>query len=121
RRNKESNVKPHVLITGGAGYLGSILCEHLLAAGHRVTVVDNLLYSQHSLFHFCAQSDFDFVFADARDERVLTGLVKSADVIFPLACIVGAPACDRDPIQATSVNLEAARLILRLRSKNQLT
>jgi len=113
-------MKQHVLITGGAGYLGSILCEHLLATGYRVTVLDNLLYSQNSLFHFCANPDFDFVFADTRDERVLSGLVKSADAIIPLACIVGAPACDRDPIQATSVNLDAIRLILRLRSKQQL-
>ena len=113
-------MKPHVLITGGAGYLGSILTEHLLAAGHRVTVVDNLLYSQTPLFHLCANPNFDFVFADARDERVIDDLVKKSDVIFPLACIVGAPACDRDPIQASSINLDAIRLILRLRSKNQL-
>jgi len=110
----------HILITGGAGYLGSIITEHLLAAGHRVTVLDSLIYSQHSLFHFCANPNFDFIFGDARDERILAGLVKQADAIFPLACIVGAPACDRDPIQATSVNFDAIRLLLRLRSPQQL-
>ncbi|MBM3861936.1 MAG: NAD-dependent epimerase/dehydratase family protein, partial [Verrucomicrobia bacterium] len=55
-----------VLITGGAGYLGSVMCEHLLAGGYRVTVVDNLSYGQSSLFHFCAHPHFDFVFGDAR-------------------------------------------------------
>jgi hypothetical protein len=66
----------HILITGGAGYLGSILCEHLLRAGYRITVVDNLTYGQHSLFQFCANPNFDFVFGDARDEELKrTGIV----------------------------------------------
>ena len=109
-----------VLITGGAGYLGSILCEHLLGAGYQVTVVDSLLYQQMSLFHLCAHPAFDFVAGDARDERLMTSLIKDADVLIPLACIVGAPACDRDPISARSVNLDAVKLLNRLRSKEQL-
>jgi nucleoside-diphosphate-sugar epimerase len=109
-----------VLVTGGAGYLGSILCEHLLAAGHEVTVVDSLLYQQMSLFHLCAHPAFDFVAGDVRDERLMTSLIKDADVLLPLACIVGAPACDRDPISARSVNLDAIKLLNRLRSKEQL-
>ena len=109
-----------ILVTGGAGYLGSILCERLLAAGHRVTVLDNLMYGQGSLFHLCAHPAFDFVLGDARDERALTSLVRDADVIIPLAAIVGAPACDRDPWLATSVNLEAVRRLNRLRSASQL-
>jgi nucleoside-diphosphate-sugar epimerase len=109
-----------VLVTGGAGYLGSILCEHLLAAGHRVTVLDNLMYGQVSLFHLCAHPAFDFVVGDARDERQLAALLGETDVIIPLAAIVGAPACDRDPRLATSVNLEAIRLLNRLRSPRQL-
>jgi nucleoside-diphosphate-sugar epimerase len=109
-----------VLITGGAGYLGSVLCEHLLAAGHRVTVLDSLLYGQASLFHFCANPAFDFVFGDARDEKLMAGLVKGHDVLIPLACVVGAPACDRDPLMARTVNLEAIRMLNRLRSKAQL-
>jgi nucleoside-diphosphate-sugar epimerase len=108
-----------ILLTGGAGYLGSVITEHLLAAGHHVTVLDNLLYSQHSLWHFCANPRFDFVFGDARDERTMTGLVRKADAILPLACIVGAPACDRDPIQAQGVNTDAIRLLLKLRSPSQ--
>lgn len=110
----------NILITGGAGYLGSILCERLLAAGHRVTVLDNLLYGQGSLFHFCADPRFDFVFGDARDEKLMTGLLKDHDVLIPLACVVGAPACDRDPLMARSVNLDAIRMLNRLRSRQQL-
>ena len=111
----------HVLVTGGAGYLGSVLCEHLLNAGYKVTVIDNLMYRQRSLFHLCNRPAFDFVFGDARDEGLMRRLVRTVDVLIPLAAIVGAPACDRDPSLATSVNLEAVRLLKRLRSENQLT
>lgn len=110
----------NVLVTGGAGYLGSILCEHLLNAGCRVTVIDNLMYGQHSLFHLCANPRFQFVFGDVRDEELMRGLVKEADVLIPFAAIVGAPACNRDPWRARSVNLEAVRLLNRLRSPSQL-
>jgi len=109
-----------VLVTGGAGYLGSMLCEHLLDVGHQVMVVDNLFYGQHSLFHLCANPRFDFVFGDARDEELMCRLIKGADVIIPLAAIVGTPACNRDPRLASSVNLEAVQLINRLRSPRQL-
>ena len=109
-----------VLITGGAGYVGSVLSEHLLDHGYRVTVVDNLHYGQANLFHLCATSGFDFVNGDARDERLMARLVPEADVLIPLAAIVGAPACDRDPQLATSVNLEAVQLVDRLRSPRQL-
>ena len=109
-----------VLVTGGAGYLGSILCESLLAAGHSVTVLDSLIYNQQSLFHLCANRHFDFVRGDARDERVLADLLPRADIIIPLAAIVGAPACDRDPSAASGVNLDAIRLLLGARSEQQL-
>ena len=109
-----------VLVTGGAGYLGSILCERLLSAGFQVTVLDSLLYGQHTLFHLCNHPGFDFVFGDARKEDTVAPLVREADVIIPLAALVGAPACDRDPWLATSVNLDAIRLINRLRGKGQL-
>jgi nucleoside-diphosphate-sugar epimerase len=110
----------HVVVTGGAGYLGSVLCERLLDAGCRVTAVDCLMYQQRSLFHLCANPSFDFVFGDARDEALMRSQLKDADVIIPLAAIVGAPGCDRDPYLAKSVNLEAIKLINRLRSSSQL-
>jgi nucleoside-diphosphate-sugar epimerase len=109
-----------VLITGGAGYLGSILSEHLLAWGFEVTVLDNLMYGEQSIFHLAAHPQFNFVFGDARDEATVKRLVQEAEVIIPLAAIVGAPACDRDPILAKTVNLDAIRLINRARSSSQL-
>lgn len=113
-------MKTHILVTGGAGYLGSILCEHLLNAGYQVTVVDNLMYGQQSLFHFCGNPRFEFVFGDVRDEELMGELIKGAEVLIPLAAIVGASACDHDPWLAKSVNLEAVRILNRLRSPEQL-
>ena len=109
-----------ILITGGAGYLGSVISERLLEAGHRVTAVDNLMYQQNSLFHLCADPNFEFIIGDVRTEALMAKVIKDADVIIPLAAIVGAPACDRDPWLAQSVNVDAVRLINRLRGKNQL-
>ncbi len=110
-----------VLVTGGLGYLGSILCEHLLDAGYQVTAVDNLMYGvgQQGLFHLCANPAFDFVKGDVRDEGLMARLVSQADVIVHLAAIVGAAACDRDPPLAASVNFESVRLLQRLRSPRQ--
>ncbi len=109
-----------VLVTGGAGYLGSVLCEHLLDKGYHVTVLDSLLYGQHSLLHLCPRKGFNFLFGDARNEALIAPLVREADVIIPLAAVVGAPACDRDPLLAKTVNLEAVRLLLKLRNPRQL-
>jgi nucleoside-diphosphate-sugar epimerase len=117
------NITPmseRVLITGGAGYLGSILCEHLLHKGYQVTVLDNLLFGEQSLFHLAGHANFDFIYGDARDEEQLRRLVRSADAIIPLAAIVGAPACDRDPLLTKTVNVEAIRLLNRVRSAQQL-
>ncbi len=110
----------NILVTGGAGYLGSILCEHLLDAGYKLTVVDNLSHGQSTLFHLCANPALDFIRGDVRDENVMKHLLKSADAIIPLAAVVGAPACDRDESLARSVNLDAIKLINRLRSNDQL-
>ncbi len=109
-----------VLVTGAAGYLGSVLCEHLLARGYRVVALDNLMYGQSSLFHLCANPAFEFVRGDVRDERTMIEALKGSDVIIPLAAIVGVPACTRNPWLATQVNLDAVRRINRLRSKSQL-
>ena len=100
--------------------MGSIMCEQLLQAGHQVTVVDSLRYGQNSLFHLCNDPNFEFVKGDVRDEELVRRLVTKADVLIPLAAVVGAPACDQDPWLAQSVNLEAVQLIGRLRSPSQL-
>ena len=109
-----------VLVTGGAGYLGALLCERLLDGGCDVTVLDTLRYGGASLFHLCANPRFHFVYGDVRDEPLVRSLVARADVIVPLAAIVGAPACDREPDVAQAVNLGAIRLINHVRSPDQL-
>ena len=111
-----------ILVTGGLGYLGSILCEHLLDSGFTVTALDNLMYGtgQQGLFHLCANPRFDFVKGDVRDESTMAAALHDADVVIHLAGIVGAGACDRDPHLATSVNRDSVRLLNRLRSRHQL-
>jgi len=108
-----------VLVTGAAGYVGSILCEHLLDAGYRVVSLDRVDF-EPSLFHLCSHRQFDFHLGDARDTSLIAKLLPSADVIIPLAAIVGAPGCKRDPSGATSINFEAIRDLVKLRSPQQL-
>lgn len=109
-----------ILITGGAGYIGSILTERLLNAGYHVTVLDKLIYGEAHLQHLCYNRNFDFIVGDTRDETALTPLIKATDVIIPLAAIVGAPACDNDPETAVTTNYEAIQLVDQLREESQL-
>ena len=111
--------KEHVMITGGAGYLGSVLIGHLLEKGYEVTCVDNLMYGQQSLFHYAHNPNFHFIFGDARNETLLRKILPSFDVLIPLAAIVGAPACDRKPHDATTINRDAIILLDNLRSPHQ--
>jgi nucleoside-diphosphate-sugar epimerase len=108
-----------ILVTGGAGYLGSILVPDLLAAGHAVTVLDNFLFRQSSLNQLCADPKFTVARGDIRDEALMRRLLATADIVIPLAALVGAPLCDRDPVAATSVNLDAPRAMLRAMSRSQ--
>jgi len=93
-----------VLITGGAGYLGSTLTELLLNKGFYVTVLDNLMFKQNSLLHLFKYDNFNFILGDVRDKILLQDLVRSHDVIIPLAAIVGMPACKKNPELATEIN-----------------
>ena len=95
-----------VLITGGAGYLGSTAAEYLLSKGYAVTVLDNLMYKQLSLLHLFKNDNFRFVKGDVRNKELLQTLVKSHDVIIPLAAIVGMPACKDNPQLTIEVNYE---------------
>jgi nucleoside-diphosphate-sugar epimerase len=109
----------NVLITGGAGYLGSVLVPELLAAGYGVTVLDNFMFGQATLLDCCRYDTFRIVRGDARDEAVVGKLLGDADVIIPLAALVGAPICDYDPVAANTINLDAVRLLTRLASPSQ--
>lgn len=108
-----------MLVTGGAGYIGSVLCKELLDRGHRVTVLDSFLYRQNSLLDCCAFETFRVVRGDCRDERVVTDLLREADVIIPLAALVGAPLCNRDRVGAYSINFEAVQMLTKLASQQQ--
>ena len=109
-----------VLITGGAGYLGSVLTEVLLNKGYEVTVLDNLLYKQTSLAPFSYNNKFNFILGDVRDEKALKVLSKSHDIIIPLAAIVGMPACSENPIAAIDINYKQVKNISEWASKDQM-
>ena len=108
-----------VLITGGAGYLGSVLTEILLSKGYQVTVLDSLIYKQLSLTQFCHNQNFDLVVGDVRNKNLLTSLIKDHDIIIPLAAIVGMPACKKDPDLTVAVNYHQIKDIVQLISQNQ--
>ncbi len=108
-----------VLVTGGAGYLGSILVPELLKLGHRVTVLDNFMFQQNSLLECCAYENFDVVRGDARDEDILKTLLQKVDYIIPLAALVGAPLCSRDKIGTITTIRDAVASIVKLSSKEQ--
>lgn len=109
----------NILVTGGGGYIGSMLVPQLLAAGHRVTVLDNFMYRQNSLAASCFDDNFQIVKGDIRLESVIRPLIAAADVVIPLAAYVGAPICAQDPVGAKSVNRDAVLMMLRLLSKEQ--
>ena len=103
-----------ILVTGGAGYIGSVLVPALLEAGNAVTVLDNFMFGQTSLLECCADENFDVVRGDCRDERVVAPLLAKVDTIIPLAALVGAPMCDRDRQGAVTTNREAVRMLCKL-------
>jgi nucleoside-diphosphate-sugar epimerase len=109
----------HILVTGGAGYIGSILVPELLALGHQVTVVDNFMYGQASLNQLCSNPKFHIVNGDVRLESIMAPLIKQADIIIPLAAYVGAPLCNKDPLGATTINHDAILMMLKMISKDQ--
>ena len=108
-----------VLITGGAGYLGSVLTEVLLNKGYQVTVLDNLIYKQTSVAPFSHNKNFTFILGDVTIESTLKPLVESHDVIIPLAAIVGMPACKANPEMTVKVNYEQVKNITEWMTKKQ--
>jgi nucleoside-diphosphate-sugar epimerase len=109
-----------VLVTGAAGYIGSTLVPALLDAGYAVTAVDNFMYAQDSLAAVCYHPSFSLVRGDVRSADVMRPLVTDADIIIPLAALVGAPLCDRDPIAATTTNKDAIVNMLSWLSREQI-
>jgi len=108
-----------ILVTGGAGYLGSILVPDLLALGHEVTVIDNFMYKQSGLNHVCSYQNFKIVRGDIRIKNTMQEVIKEQDIIIPLAALVGAPLCHQDPVGAQTINHDAIIMMLELLSPHQ--
>ena len=108
-----------ILVTGGAGYIGSVLVPELLGKGHEVIVVDNFMYNQQALLDCCHNENLTIFRGDVRDKALISKCMQKADAIFPLACLTGAPLCSQDPIGAQTINFDAVKMILELRRKNQ--
>lgn len=109
-----------ILVTGGAGYIGSILVPKLLRAGHSVTVLDNFMYGQASLNDCAIHPKFKVMRGDVRDDAVIKEAVKGVDVIIPLAALVGAPICKSNPVGARTINRDAIFTMLEHISLDQL-
>ncbi len=109
-----------ILITGGAGYIGSILTRDLLQKGHEVTVLDNLIYNKESLIDCCNYKNFNFVKGDVTNNSTLENVAKDKDILVPLAAIVGAPACKMNPDKSKAINLDSIKFLCEKTSKNQM-
>ena len=109
----------NILITGGAGYLGSVMVPELLKAGHKVTVLDTFIFGQNSLAEVCYMDNFNVVRGDARNKSLLQKLTKDADVVIPLAALVGAPLCNRDEIGTLTTNRDAVQTLAEVLSPSQ--
>ena len=109
-----------ILITGAAGYIGSVLVPILLQKGHEVIAVDNFMYKQTSLLECCHFDKFTLINEDVRNAVLIEQQLKKVDAILPLACLTGAPLCDKDPITARAVNFEAIKTILEKRNPDQM-
>lgn len=109
-----------ILVTGGAGYVGSVLIGKLLDKNHKVTVLDNLRKGGSGLLPYFTNSNMDFIKGDIRDPSAVEKAVKHNDIIIHLAAVVGQPACDRDPWMARQVNLDGTMNLINKRSKQQI-
>jgi nucleoside-diphosphate-sugar epimerase len=109
----------NILVTGGAGYIGSVLVPKLLQAGYRVTVLDNFMFGQASLVECCGLDTFEVVRGDCRDEKIVKKLLAKSDVVIPLAALVGAPLCKNDPIATKTINQDAVEMLCQFASAHQ--
>ena len=114
-------MKKKILITGGGGYIGSMLCTELIRLGHKVTVVDLLKYDKGSLDHLYFEKNFTFINQDVRKINLLRQIIKKNEFIIPLAALVGAPLCEKNKKEAISTNFGSIKKILKsINSKNKL-
>lgn len=109
----------NILITGGAGYIGSELTDYMLKAGHSVVVIDNLMYDPTSLLRYTHDNNFRFIKGDVRDQKLLSEELKKTDVIIPLAALVGFPLCDGDPRAAEEINYEHVAFLANSKTDDQ--
>ncbi len=109
-----------ILVTGGAGYIGSVMVPKLLEKGHEVTVVDDFMYNQASLLECCSNKKFRVIRGDVREKDLMAKLIKDADAIFPLACLTGAPLCKKDPSGAQTIIVDAIKMMIKMKSKDQI-
>lgn len=109
----------NILVTGGAGYIGSILSQQLLTYNYKVTILDDFRYKQN-INHLCYLDSCEIIKGDVRDDSLMRSLMKDADVIIPLAALVGAPICKADPINADSINKDAILKMLKNKAKDQI-
>ncbi|MDD5473255.1 MAG: NAD(P)-dependent oxidoreductase [Candidatus Methanoperedens sp.] len=109
-----------ILVTGGAGYIGSILVPELLKIGHEVIVMDNFMYNQTSLLDYCHDEKLAIIRGDARDKKIIPKCLEKVDAIFPLACLTGAPLCSKDALGAQTTNFDAIKMLLDLCRNDQM-
>jgi nucleoside-diphosphate-sugar epimerase len=108
----------NILVTGGAGYIGSMLVPALLNSSYKVTVIDNFMYKQNGLAHICENKNFEIINGDIRNLKLMKSLIDEHDIILPLAAIVGAPLCNKDPYAAQSINHDAIIEMFKICSVN---
>ena len=108
-----------ILVTGAAGYIGSMLTTRLVELGFEVLAVDLMKYEKNSLSHLFYYKNFSFLKADVTEPKIIKKIIKSVDFIIPLAALVGAPLCEKYKKQAKKVNVSSVKLILKYIKKNQ--
>ena len=106
-----------ILITGGAGYIGSMLTSKLVNLGYDVTVIDLLKYTGNSLNHLYLFKNFKLIVGDVRNKTLIKNEIKKNEFIIPLAALVGAPLCEKNKKEAISVNLNSIKLLMKYISK----
>jgi nucleoside-diphosphate-sugar epimerase len=109
----------NILVTGAAGYIGTMLCTELVSKGYAVTAVDKLKYDKNSLCHLFFNKNFKFIKEDVTKLNIMKKIIKGMDFIIPLAGLVGAPLCEKKKKEAVEINVKAIELIVKLAKKNQ--